>query len=113
MSEIASVIVVVVGAFFCALAGVGLLRFPDLYTRLHAASKAGPLGAGLMLLGLGIASGDPLTFAKCLVGMIFLLLTAPLSAHLLARAALKSGTRPSQQTSINEHPESHAEQSRR
>ena len=40
-----------VGSLFCVVAALGLVRFPDLYTRLHAAAKAGPIGAGLVLLG--------------------------------------------------------------
>lgn len=106
MTEIASGLVVV-GSLFCALAALGILRFPDVYTRLHAASKAGPLGAGLILLGLGASSGEPATLLKCVIGLIFLILTAPISAHLLARAALKSGTNPMQGTSIDEYPDSH------
>jgi multicomponent Na+:H+ antiporter subunit G len=112
MGELAAILVVV-GALFCALAGLGLLRFPDVYTRLHAATKAGPLGGGLILLGLGIASGDGFTFAKCLIGLIFLLLTAPVSAHLLARAALKSGIPPHLPTNINDYPNSHGDPTER
>lgn len=103
MTEIAAVLVVI-GAVFCGLAALGLLRFPDVYTRLHAASKAGPLGAGLILLGLGLAAGDLATLVKCIIGLVFLILTAPISAHLLARAALKSGDAPPTIKSINEYP---------
>jgi multicomponent Na+:H+ antiporter subunit G len=105
MTEVAAVLIVV-GSLFCALAALGILRFPDVYTRLHAASKAGPLGAGLLLLGLGIASGDLAVLIKCVVGLVFLIVTAPISAHLLARAALKSGVRPADVTSIDEYPPS-------
>lgn len=106
MTELAALLVVI-GAIFCALAALGLMRFPDVYTRLHAASKAGPLGAGLILLGLGIASANLPTLGKCVIGLVFLILTAPISAHLLARAALKGGVKPTQGTSINEYPDSH------
>lgn len=104
MTYVASALVLI-GALFSAIAALGILRFPDLYTRLHAASKAGPLGAGLILLGAGIASADPLILVRCAFGLVFLVLTGPVSAHLLARAALKSGTHPPTIASINEYPD--------
>jgi multicomponent Na+:H+ antiporter subunit G len=93
---------IVVGAIFCGLAALGILRLPDVYTRLHAASKAGVLGTGLILLGTGVASADPWILARCLLGLTFLAVTAPVSAHLLARSALKSGVEPPASMSINE-----------
>ena len=95
-------ILMLIGAAFIALAGLGILRFPDLYTRLHAASEAGPLGAGLILLGAGLSSADPWTILRALFGLVFLILTSPVSAHLLARAALKAGIELATITSINE-----------
>jgi multicomponent Na+:H+ antiporter subunit G len=97
MNEIAAVIILV-GALLTALAALGMLRFPDVYTRLHAASKAGPLGAGLILLGAGISSGDPAIMIRALVGFLFLIVTSPVSAHLLSRAAMKSGIPPTTST---------------
>jgi multicomponent Na+:H+ antiporter subunit G len=105
MTVLASLFVLA-GSIFCLLAAIGVLRFPDLYTRMHAATKVGPLGAGLVLVGAGIASGDLLIFVRCLVGLLFLILVSPVSAHLLARAALKSGIAPSSITSINEYEDS-------
>ena len=99
---IIAAILMVIGSIFCLLATAGILRFPDVYTRLHAASKAGPLGAGLILLGAGIASGDLLIFARCLLGLVFLILVGPVSAHLLARSARKSGVPLASITSIDE-----------
>jgi len=99
-------VLMLIGSLFCALAALGVLRFPDLYTRLHAASKAGPLGAGLILLAAGFASGDPLIFIRCALGLVFLILVVPVSAHLLARSALKSGTAPPSIASINEYEDS-------
>ncbi len=99
-------ILMLIGSIFCLLATVGILRFPDLYTRLHAASKAGPLGAGLILLGAGIASADLLIFLKTLLGLVFLILVGPVSAHLLARAARKSGVPLASIASIDEYRDS-------
>ena len=91
---IAGGVLVVVGALFCFLAALGVLRFPDVFTRMHAATKAGVLGAGLILLGAAIASADVAAILRAVAGMVFLVLTGPVSAHLLARAALQSGIKP-------------------
>jgi len=105
MSGIAAILTLI-GSLFCALAALGLLRFPDVYTRLHAASKAGPLGAGLILLGAGFASAEPMLLVRAILGLVFLLLTAPVAAHLLARAALRAHTPPASITSINQYENS-------
>src|SRR5690606_21808396 len=98
-----------IGSAFCALAALGLLRLPDVYTRLHAASKAGTLGVGLILLGVGLASGEWSTAVRCVLGLLFVVLTTPISAHLLARAALQSGHAPDARTSIDEYDRGSAE----
>ena len=95
-------ILIVIGAALSALGAIGVLRFPDVYTRLHAASKAGAPGVGLILLGCGVASADPFTIVRGIVGLVFLMLVAPVSAHLLARAALRNGIKPVPATSIDE-----------
>ncbi len=93
--------VLLVGAMFSLLAALGVLRLGDLYMRLHAASKAGVVGAGLMLLAAGIVSGDGAIFLRALLGVVFLLLATPISAHLLARAALRAGIRPDPRTNTD------------
>lgn len=100
-------VLLVCGSLLSALAALGILRFPDVYTRLHAASKAGPLGAGLILLGVAFASGDWAIAVRGVLGLVFLIVTSPVSAHLLARAALKTGTNPDSRTSINEYGPNH------
>lgn len=97
----AGAILVLIGACFCFLAALGVLRFPDVFTRMHAASKAGVLGVGLVLVGAALASGDVAVMLRAVAGVIFIVLTAPVSAHLLARAALKSGTAPDPATRID------------
>ncbi|RZA31151.1 MAG: monovalent cation/H(+) antiporter subunit G [Lysobacteraceae bacterium] len=87
-------IAIVAGGVFGLLAGLGVLRLPDLYTRMHAASKAGLVGAGLTFVGIAIVSGDGAIMLRAILGMIFLALTTPISAHLLARAAIKAGHIP-------------------
>jgi multicomponent Na+:H+ antiporter subunit G len=82
---------VIVGALFALTAAIGLLRLPDLYTRMHAASKAGTLGSCVMLIALAVYADDVAVTARALGGVVFFLLTAPVSAHLLAKAAHVSG----------------------
>ena len=86
-------LLLVVGALFALVASLGLLRFPDLFSRMHAASKAGTLGSGLMLIALAIHAQDLATATRALAGVAFFLLTAPVSAHLLAKAAYSVGYR--------------------
>lgn len=82
------------GALFCFIAAVGLLRLPDLYTRMHAASKAGALGSGLMLIAVALYAWDLSVTTRAVAGFVFLLLTTPISAHLLARSAYFRGYEP-------------------
>lgn len=79
------------GALFAFVAAIGLIRLPDVYTRMHAAAKAGTVGSGLLLLATGVESSDPAILVRAIAGFVFFILTAPVSAHLLARAAHKAG----------------------
>jgi multicomponent Na+:H+ antiporter subunit G len=80
-----------VGSLFVLVAALGLLRLPDLLMRMHAATKAGTLGAGLLLVGVAVSTPDPSVMARALATFVFLLLTAPIAAHLIARAAYHTG----------------------
>ena len=84
-------VLMLAGALFTLTAAVGLLRLPDLYSRMHAASKAGTVGAGLIFLAIGVNAGDVSTFVRACAGILFFIMTAPISAHLLARAAHQIG----------------------
>ncbi|WP_404933369.1 monovalent cation/H(+) antiporter subunit G [Nitratireductor sp. L15S-10] len=86
-------LLVIIGAAFTLIAAIGILRLPDLYTRMHAASKAGTLGSGLMLVALAIFAQDQAIVTRALAAVVFFLLTAPISAHLLAKAAYAAGYR--------------------
>lgn len=79
------------GAFFMFLAGIGLLRMPDLFLRMSSTAKAGTLGAGLILLGASIYFNDFSVSTRSFAIIIFLLLTAPVAAHMIGRAAYFSG----------------------
>ena len=76
----------VVGTIFMLIAAIGLLRLPDLYTRMHAVTKAGTLGVGLLLVSAAVAFGDISVITRALVALLFVLLTAPVSAHMIGRA---------------------------
>lgn len=95
-------IAVVIGSIFGLLAAVGLVRFPDIYTRLHAASKAGLVGSGLILIALAIISLDVAVVLRTAIAILFLLLTTPLSAHLLSRAAYRTNVELSDLTKTDE-----------
>lgn len=74
------------GTAFMFVAAIGLLRLPDLYTRMHAVTKAGTLGIGLLLVSAAVAFGDVSVASRALAVVIFVLLTAPVSAHMIGRA---------------------------
>jgi multicomponent Na+:H+ antiporter subunit G len=82
-----SAAVLLVGAGFGLVASIGLLRMPDLPMRLHATSKAGTLGAGLILLGVALFHYDFGVTTRAVVTALFLVLTGPVAAHIIARAA--------------------------
>ena len=86
-----SCVLLLLGSLFTFLAALGLLRLPDLYTRMHAASKAGVVGGGLILLAVAFMSQDAAVAIRAIIGILFLLLTTPVAAHLLAKASLSVG----------------------
>ncbi|WP_339462787.1 monovalent cation/H(+) antiporter subunit G [Pseudomonas sp. EA_105y_Pfl2_R69] len=81
------------GALISLLGAIGVVRLPDSYSRMHAASKAGVLGAVLVLSGVAAASNAEVAL-EVLLGVLVLLASAPLAAHLLSRAAYRAGIRP-------------------
>jgi len=82
------------GAFFVIVGGVGVIRLPDFYTRLHAAGITDTLGAGLIILGLMFQAGLTQVSIKLLLILIFLWFTSPTATHALARAALADPENP-------------------
>ena len=92
--DIVSWISIGIGAAFIMAGGLGLIRMPDIFTRLHAASVADAAGAGFILLGFMLQAGLSLTTLKLVLIFVFLVFTAPTAAHALAHAALLDGIRP-------------------
>ncbi|MGE0796692.1 MAG: monovalent cation/H(+) antiporter subunit G [Lautropia sp.] len=85
-------LILLLGCALCLLAAIGVLRLPDFFMRMHAATKAGVVGSGLVLLGLALIDGTAATAVKVVLVVLFLLLTTPVAGHLLGRAAYVAGT---------------------
>ncbi|MGE0874962.1 MAG: monovalent cation/H(+) antiporter subunit G [Burkholderiales bacterium] len=82
------------GGFFCVVGGIGMLRMPDFYTRMHAASLVETMGAGLILAGLALQAGFTLVAAKLAVIGLLIFFASPTATHALAKAALARGLEP-------------------
>lgn len=91
------------GTFLTLIAAIGILRFPDLLARLHAASKPQVLGLGLMLAGLAITMRDPGLAWTCALIFLFQLITAPVSAHLAGRSGYRTGQVKSKKLYVDEY----------
>ena len=94
LADILSWLLLCAGGFFVAVGSLGLLRFPDFFCRIHAASITDTLGAGLIILGLLLQSPHWLVAAKLIMIVIFLVVTGPTATHALAKAALHGGLSP-------------------
>lgn len=87
MNDVITALLLITGGIFAFVASLGIVRLPDTLIRMHAATKAGALGSGLIFLGLAFFSKDPGTTFRALAAVFFLLLTAPVAAHLIGRSA--------------------------
>lgn len=94
MIEVLSLLLVFAGGFFLIVSGLGLVRLPDLFTRLHTVGIADTLGVGLFAAGFVLLAGFSLATFKLILIILFLLLTGPVASHALAKAALHGGERP-------------------
>jgi len=92
--DVLSGIFLIAGGALGVLGGIGLLRFPDFYSRLHAAGITDTLVAFLIVIGLMLQTGLDLVSLKLLLILLFLVFTAPTASHALARAALAAGLVP-------------------
>ena len=92
--EVISWILIVSGAAFSIVGALGMLRFPDFWSRLHAASVGESAGVILLLLGMAIQAGFGLIAVKLILIAVFLFITLPTATHAIANAALVSGLKP-------------------
>lgn len=102
MSAVIASVLLIVGSIFCLVAAVGMLRLPDTLIRMHAATKAGTLGAGCILAAEAVVTNALDTTLKAIAVIVFLVLTAPVAAHLIGRAAYHRGIRLFDKTWIDE-----------
>ncbi len=90
------------GALLMLLSAVGLLRMPDMYTRLSAASKATSLGATFLLAGFAVVQPDLSVIGRAVATLVFVLVTVPVAAHAIARAGYRDGTRLWKHSTVDE-----------
>lgn len=93
MSDVIGYILILIGILFNVFGAIGLVRFPDVYNRLQAATKCVTLGTVLLLLGVAIVAGVGPTAAKAIVCAVFILVTSPTAAHAIAKGAYASGVK--------------------
>ena len=92
--EIASWILILLGSFFVMVGAFGLVRMPEIYTRMHAASVTDTLGVGFLILGMSLQAGFSLITLKLLFLVALFFFTGPVVTHALAQACLHEGVKP-------------------
>jgi multicomponent Na+:H+ antiporter subunit G len=102
MTQLLTLILVGGGSLFVSLAAIGLLRMPDLFTRMHPSSKAATLGTVLILVGVAVHFEDGAIAVRAVLICLFLFLTAPVASHIIARAGFLSGVPLAEETAIDE-----------
>ena len=93
MNDVIAAALLIIGGAAMLLAGVGVLRMPDLFMRMQAATKAATLGAGCSLLAVAAHFGELGVTTRAVLIIAFLFLTAPVAAHVIARAAYATGVK--------------------
>ena len=88
MSTIVASALLILGALFALIAAIGIVRMPDIYCRMHAATKAGAFGVSLILLALCVAIPTVRIFIQSILIIVFFYLTAPVAAHLIGRVGM-------------------------
>ncbi len=94
VQNIVGIVLVATGLVFMLIGSIGIVRLPDFFTRTHAASKVDTVGVMVVLIGVAVLEGLTLTSGKVLLAAFILMLTNPVAAHALARAAYLRGLKP-------------------
>ncbi|TWT66587.1 monovalent cation/H(+) antiporter subunit G [Allorhodopirellula solitaria] len=92
--EVISYCFLIAGALFSIIGGIGLVRLPEFYSRMHGGGITDTMGAGLVIVGLILLAGPTLAAFKLFVILFFLTITTPSSSHALAKSALSKGLQP-------------------
>lgn len=90
MTEWIAAILFVSGGFFCMIAGIGVIRMRDVFSRMHAATKAGTLGLALICVGVMLTADSWLNVAEAFFVFLFMIASNPVGAHLIGRAAFRT-----------------------
>lgn len=112
LSENIGLLAATIGCIFILIASIGALRMPDLFTRMHASTKAASLGLSLCFIGTAIHFGSMDVAVKTLIGIAFVALTTPVGAHALARSFYFMNSKPCDETIIDEFEEAIQRKSR-
>ncbi len=102
MIEILSAIVILTGVLFIFISSIGVIRLPDFYIRVSAITKAATLGVACIMIGVAIHYNEVSVAIKAAAIVLFLLITSPISAHIIGRAAYEDGVPLWKKTKINE-----------
>jgi multicomponent Na+:H+ antiporter subunit G len=102
VADVAAAVLLLTGVALAVVGGIGLQRFPDVFARMHAATKPATLGLVLVLCGAALRVEDPGDVAKLLLVWALQFVTAPVGAHMVGRAAYRAGTELSPATSVDE-----------
>lgn len=94
ITSVISAICLFIGSFLCISGGIGILRFPDFYTRMHAVGVTDTLAAGLIIVGLMLQLPELAVVIKLLMILLMTLFINPTASHFLAKAAFQSGLQP-------------------
>jgi len=99
--DLASSFCLLFGSFLCLSGGVGILRFPDFYTRMHAVGVTDTLAASMILIGLMLQNPDALVIIKLIIILLMTLFISPTTSHALGQAAILNNLRPLLDANIN------------
>jgi len=102
LKDIITALLLIIGSLFMLLSAVGILRMPDLFTRMHAATKVGTVGVSGIVLALAVHFEEMKVVAPALLIIVFMLATAPVAAHMIGRAAYEFGVELWKGTVIDE-----------
>ena len=97
------VVAIAIGVFFMFVSSLGVLRLPDFYSRIHAPTKAATLGLFFLFVAVAVGVPEKVVVTKALLALLFIAATAPVGAHIMARAAYRTGVRPEKPMAVDEY----------